>query len=104
MSTASMTLYRFSLTPGVKDADFLQASEKFQSFLNAQPGFQYRSLAKSEDGSWLETSYWENKGLLAKANEAFDKDENCKALLNLIDKDSVTVQRADVLYCMPAAQ
>ena len=106
MTAAVMTTYKFSLKPQVTDADFLQASEKVQTFLGQWPGFQYRSVAKTESQQWLDVNYWENQTLLGNMDEAFSTHADCQAFMSMIDLDNMEVTRAQVLLasaCTDAA-
>ena len=104
MSTAVLSIYSFTLKEGISDDDFLRASDKVQTVLNSFDGFQYRSVGKTEDGTWLEINYWQDQAKLAKLDEAFESNPDCAAFLGLINMESITAQKADVLYSGPAEE
>jgi hypothetical protein len=93
-----MAIYKFTLSSGINDTDFLQASEKVQAFLSAQSGFQYRSIAKTESNEWLDVNYWNDRSLLSELDEAFNNHKDCQAFLSMINLETMSVNRAQVLY------
>ncbi len=64
MTTPVMTTYKYRLKPGVNSGDLMRSSAKVQGFIEQWQGFQYRSLAKTQDDVWLDNTYWENHDLL----------------------------------------
>ena len=41
----------FSLAKGITEQDFMTANAQFETFLNAQSGLLYRSLAKQQNST-----------------------------------------------------
>jgi hypothetical protein len=51
----------FTLAPGVKEDDLLNASARLQDeFLSHQKGFIRRELLRGTDGKWADLVYWES--------------------------------------------
>lgn len=91
----TIELIRFRLQPGKTSANWLEANEKINAWVERQPGFRFRSLSEAEDGEWVDVIYWENMAASEKAGESFHAEmgELCAAL---IAQESVSVSRSRV--------
>lgn len=56
----TIDLVRFRLKQGKTAVDWLKANEKIDAWARRQPGFRFRSLSETEDGEWIDMTYWEN--------------------------------------------
>lgn len=92
----------FQLNPGVSDEEFVQASRAIDSWVQPQPGFEYRALAKQSDGTWLDLVFWRDMDSAAQAGEQFKQASELGSVMALIDKTSVDVQHAPVLSQLAA--
>lgn len=97
MDTTVIKTYKFSLKPSVTDADFLDVNTKIQTFLSSLPGFQYRSVAKTKEGQWIDINYWENEAALEKVEQAFEAEETAKLFIDMVDLASMEATQASVL-------
>lgn len=95
MSTVEMVTFRTG--EAVTDEAFLKASEAIGEWAKQQPGFEYRALAKKENGEWLDTVYWADHQSAMNAAEAFPKAMGDAEFMAMIKPDSVSVEHAAVL-------
>lgn len=56
----TIDLVRFRLKQGKTVADWLKANENFNEWARCQPGFRFRSVSETEDGEWIDMTYWGN--------------------------------------------
>ena len=106
MSKPVIKTYQFKLKPGIDEQQFLDVNVKVQQFLQTQPGYQYRSVAKNEDGLWLDVIYFADATLLSQVDSGFNDNPDCVEMLMLIDLTSIVAQQAEIVYsadCTAAA-
>ena len=89
----TIELVRFRLQQGKTSADWLKANEKINEFMEAQPGFRFRSLSETDDGEWLDLVYWENLETTKTTNKKF-KIKMIPICAPLIAHNSVTISRS----------
>lgn len=70
----TIELVRFRLQQGKTAAQWLQANEKINAWVQAQPGFRFRSLSETEDGEWIDLVYWASMDAAQSAHESFGKE------------------------------
>ena len=89
---AVLEAVRFRLNEGVSEADFLAAAAKSDDFIQRQPGFIKRILARTEEGEWMDLLEWES---MAAARAAFEKfnpeDPSLAAFTTAINFKSTTM-------------
>jgi hypothetical protein len=91
-------LVHFKLNDGVSDESFLQSNAKFETFINAQQGMLYRSLCKSESSeTFIDIVYWQSMDDAKNAQNAFFESDHCKAFMEDINKESVSLEHVNVL-------
>lgn len=62
-------------------------------------GFEYRSLSVDETtNTWTDVIYWQNREVQKKAGEIFMQSPACKKLMDIIEKESTSMQLGDILY------
>jgi hypothetical protein len=61
----------YKVRPGTPDAEVLAASDGAQRWLEQQPGYLHREVAKSEDGVWLDLVHWATLEQALTAAKAF---------------------------------
>lgn len=97
MTEQTVSVYQFSLADNTQEDEFLSVSAKSDTFLKKQKGFQYRSLSKIDDNSWLDIVYWSDLASAQQANAAFEKDEDCKRFMSMLNMDSIKMQKAYIV-------
>ena len=94
--TQLVATYSYRTKPGVSEDAYLAAAETPHARLAAAPGFQYRCLARTEEG-WLETIFWESAKAADAANETFMAAMAGSEWLGMIDTESLEVHRYPVM-------
>lgn len=89
----TIELVRFRLQEGKTAADWLKANKKIDEFMQAQPGFRFRSLSETDDGEWWDLVYWENPDAANAASEKFGA-EMMSVCEPLVAPGSVTISRS----------
>lgn len=103
--SGSIEMVSFKLNNGVSDEAFLSASQKIEGWVGKQPGFEYRALAKQQDGTWVDLVFWQNEAAAQAAGEKFMQASEPQEMMACIDKDTVIMQHMPVMaaLCMEAA-
>lgn len=82
----------FRLVEGADDEAFIAADSRLQQeFFHAQAGFVRRTAARSDDGEWLECTFWDSAESAAAAAEAAHRAPAAKACLEFIDLSTFRV-------------
>lgn len=88
----------FRLVDGADEAEFIEADSRMQQeFSYAQPGIVRRTTARSDDGDWLATTFWETEGQAAAAATAAHTDPMAKAAFAFIDVSTFGVAQYTAL-------
>ena len=83
---------------GVSDADFIKAGADMEEhFAKKQKGFVRRTLAKSENGDWVDVVYWDTMDDALKASEAAMKSLVCAPMFGMVDDDSIKMYHFEIL-------
>lgn len=82
-------VYHFNLAANRTSQDFIEADQPIAALLKAQTGFHYRSIAQCEDGSWLDSVFWEDAASAQAAMHVFNSSTHAEAFMKCIDLDSV---------------
>ncbi len=103
---STLELVTFTLNDGVSDMDFEHANEALNEWVKKQPGFEYRALAKNENGIWTDTVFWADLEQAKAAQKAFGDEPALMPLMQMINGESVNVSHQPVLiqYAGPALQ
>lgn len=97
---SAIEIVTFKLRQGVTEHDLVTASEQSQVFVANLPGFQYRSLSyEIERNLWNDVIYWDSMEEAKQASKQFAANEQCQALIALIDRDSVDIQHQHIKMC-----
>ncbi len=97
MSNGTVEMISYQLKAEVTEAHLAATHEGVNEFLKRQPGFCYRSLSRDDQGQWFDVLYWQDMDAIDAADAAFMASQAGQALLALIDEDSVTMRRMDVV-------
>ena len=95
--SAAIEIVSFKLKQDASEHEFLSSNPALQTWIAGQPGFQYRALAKKDDGSWVDTVFWDSMDNAKKAGAAFADAEEAKPLMAFIDDGSVDMQHLSVV-------
>lgn len=75
----------FRLREGVTDAELLEASAAIQrDFLDRQPGFLRRELARSDDGIWSDVVHWSDAAAARAAMDTAASSPACHRYFHLM--------------------
>ncbi len=97
MDSTVVELVLFKLKEGVSEAQLLQANEPVVQFVNARPGFLYRSLSVNEQTQqWSDIVYWQTEQDAQASSKAFMESQLCGGFMELIE--SVVVSHSQVKY------
>lgn len=99
-----LEIVTYTLNTGVSEADFLAVHAEFCQFLDAQPGLEYRTLAKDAQGKYLDVVYWASQADLDKVQTTFKDDARCHALLAVVDEASIVFSQCVILSHTPCEQ
>jgi hypothetical protein len=82
----------FRLVEGADEEAFIAADSRMQQeFFHAQPGFVRRTAARSDDGEWLECTFWETRADAEASAEAAHNSPAAKACLEFMDLSTFRV-------------
>lgn len=87
--------YEFKLAAGRSREQLIAASTQLDAFALTLQGFEYRSLAELDDGTWLDTCYWSSPEAAAQ-DEVIMQQPCMAAFMACIDEGSVICKRAVV--------
>jgi hypothetical protein len=98
MTTDIIEMVTFALAEGVTEQDFMTANAQFETFLNAQTGLLYRSLAKQHNSKlYIDVIYWASLHDATRVQQAFYDSPECQRLIEYIDKDTVELTHSQVI-------
>jgi hypothetical protein len=92
----TLELVTFRIKPDLPDADFERAAHAITPKLQGFPGFISRSLAKSDDGTWIDAVYWRDRPSAEHAAQAIMSDEGARAFFDLIDPSTMVFKHAEI--------
>ena len=105
MSNNAIEIVQFKLQENAELAQFEAANTAFQSFIDQQPGVLYRSLAKLADThSYVDVVYFETMDDAKRIGDAFMENPICQQFAQLIEKDTVTLERYNAVSQTPCEQ
>lgn len=93
MNNNIVVIYQFSLIAGNSEETFMGLNAELDQFLLGCEGFLYRSVAKNEDGKWLDIIYWADAASADKAMTIENLDA-FKKLMAMLDMESLSMQKA----------
>lgn len=99
-----LEIVTYTLAAGVNEGDFLAVHAKFCQFLDAQQGLEYRTLAKDEQGKYIDVVYWASQADLDKVQTTFKNDAHCHALMAMVDEASIVFSQGAILSHTPCEQ
>lgn len=109
-STSTIEIVTYRLKADKTPADLDATHEAVNQFLQAQPGFIYRSCSFDDSGLVYDIAYWQTLALAQSAGEAFMAHPAGQALVALTDEHSIIMRHmltetevAGVAGCSSAA-
>lgn len=76
----------------VKDSDMIDAIRKMVDELKELDGFCSQTLYKNDNNIWVDIYYWETVESAKMSSQNMSEKDSFKALMTLIDADTVTVE------------
>jgi hypothetical protein len=96
ISATTLELVTFKTKPGTSDEDLRRAAHEMTPTLQGYPGFKARTLAKAEDGTWIDAVYWLDRPSAEHAASAIMRDGVARAFFDLIDPSTMVFRHADI--------
>jgi len=93
---AILELVTFKLAKGISDKEFLAENEHLNNWVKTQPGFEYRALAKTNEGSWTDTVFWQDMETANAAQQSFGEEPSLQGMMKVIDMESVKVDHQQI--------
>lgn len=93
---AILELVTFQLAADVTDEAFLVENEHLNAWVKTQQGFEYRALAKADDGRWTDTVFWHDMASAKAAQESFGQVKSLEGMLKMLDMESVKVEHQQI--------
>ena len=87
--SATLEKASFRTKPGVSQTEFLAASDALGIWARKQPGFQYRTVVRAQDGTWIDLVYWDSLANAKAAQENFMSAPQAKPIIELIDETTL---------------
>ncbi len=105
MSNNAIEIVQFKLLENTVLAQFEAANSAFQSFIDQQPGVLYRSLAKQANTHcYVDVVYFETMADAKRIGDAFMENPICQQFAQLIEKDTVKLERYNAVSQTPCEQ
>ena len=101
--TPTLERVRFRLKPGITDAGFLAEAEALSAWIQVQPGFNYRTLVKDEDGTWNDLVFWASPDAAQAAGKAIMTEPQAKPFMSMIDGATVSLEHLPQRHSVMAA-
>ncbi len=96
INAATLELVTFNAIAGTADRDLRKAAHAVTPVLKGYRGFVHRSLAKADDGTWIDAVYWQDKTSAEQAAEAIMQVPAAQAYFALIDQQSMVFRHAGI--------
>lgn len=93
---AILELVTFKLAKGISDEEFLVENAHLNNWVKSQPGFEYRALAKTNEGSWTDTVFWQDMETASAAQQSFGAEPSLQGMMKVIDLESVKVDHQQI--------
>ena len=97
MQNTVIEIVSYQLKAGISQQDLLAIHEQVNSFIQALPGFMYRSVAENDSGVLYDVVYWQDMASAKAAGEAFIADSAGQALMAIVDEKSVSMSHMPLL-------
>ncbi len=91
-----METVSFQLKPASTRDAFVQSSAQVNTWARAQPGFQSRALSSGDDGTWVDTVFWDSAQAAQQASALFMQDLAQSAFMAMIDPTTVQMAHRTV--------
>lgn len=93
----------FALADGVSADQFVNLSQKTETFVRSNPGFVHRQLSCGADGRWTDYVIWADMETAQSVAALFPKQDFAPALMAAIAPESVTIRHETVHWDMTSA-
>ncbi|HVC70999.1 MAG TPA: hypothetical protein VNC61_12155 [Acidimicrobiales bacterium] len=85
---------RFRLSSGTDEEAFREADRRVQAeFAYRQAGLLRRTVARSDDGTWIVIDLWRSADAADAAGQRWGRDPATTVFMSLVDADSVRTER-----------
>lgn len=89
-------IVEFKLKPSYKEEHLKRASDRANSFIEQQEGFEHRMLLNLKS-RWFEHIQWRNEDAARKARKAIQTSEKCADMLKMISPVSVKITHPELV-------
>jgi hypothetical protein len=95
---ATVEVIHFRLREDSNEQEFIREDERVgREYTPYQPGFVSRESAKNDEGDWVVIVHWENPDDAQASMEKFPNDPIAQRFLALLDSDTFSMIRYDVM-------
>lgn len=102
MTNNVIEIVNFKLANGVTEQTLSEVNDAFQQFIDQQPGVLYRSFAKQANSDlYIDVVYFESLEAALRVEQAFYETPVCQQFANVIEKDSMILERYHTLSQTP---
>lgn len=102
MSEQTIEIVLFRLAPNVTTAEFLEAAQGIESWLEEVGGFQRRELSHNAEGQWVDIVYWDSLEQAQSAAETIMATEAGQAFGSKIDGESIQMMHVHPTHKLSA--
>lgn len=89
-------IVEFKLKPNYKEEQIKRASDKANSFIESQPGFEHRMLLNLKS-KWFEFTQWRNDDFAKDARKKIKVSPECKDMIGMISPVSIKVSHPELV-------
>ena len=83
-----LEIFEFKVKGSLDEENIKRLSDKFNKFVEMQPGFEHRMILK-DGAKWMDMIQWRNVDYAKSARKEAKKSEDCKDFFNIISEKSV---------------
>jgi hypothetical protein len=93
-NATTLELVTFKTVAGTTDNDLQKAAHAVTPVLRGYRGFVSRSIARADDGTWIDSVYWKDRTAAESAANAIMQAPAAQAFFALIDQSSMVFRHA----------
>jgi hypothetical protein len=95
---ATVEVLHFRMIEGADEQEFIREDERVgNEYTPKQPGFRGRESAKNDQGDWVVIVHWDDAQSAQASMERFPNDPTAKRFIELMDSDTFTMTRYEIL-------
>jgi len=91
-----LEIIEFKLKPSYSEEQIKRASDKANSFIELQPGFEHRMLLNLR-AKWFEVTQWRNEDYAKDARKKVIESVECKDMVGMTSNASIKIIRPELV-------